>query len=220
MNAAEVSALMRERRTVKAYRAEQSLSAEQQQALLDVMRYSPSSVNSQPWQFVIATSPEAKARIATSTQGAFAYNAPKLLNAAMVVVFCARTELDDTHLAAVLAQEVEDGRHADAQAAARQDQSRRGYVELHRTALRDLPEWTTRQTYLALGSLLFAAATMRIGATPIEGFDSTALDSELNLAPQQLRSVVLCALGERSEEDFNAVLPKSRLHEGHVLRRL
>jgi len=220
MNAAEMSALVRERRTVKAYRADQSLSAAQQQALLDVLRYSPSSVNGQPWQFVIAASAESKARIAKSTQGAFAYNAPKLLNAAMVVVFCARTDLDDSHLSAVLAQEVADGRHADAQAAARQDHTRRGYVSLHREVLQDLPEWTARQAYLALGGLLFAAAAMQIGATPIEGFDAAVLDNELDLAQQQLRSTVLCALGERGADDFNAALPKSRLPEGLVLKML
>jgi len=117
-----------------------------------------------------------------------------------------------------LAQEVADGRHADAQAAARQDHTRRGYVSLHRETLQDLPEWTARQAYIALGGLLFAATAMQIGATPIEGFDTALLDNELDLAQQQLRSTVLCALGERGEEDFNAALPKSRLTSTRVFR--
>jgi len=50
-----------------------------------------------------------------------------------------------------------------------------------------------------------------VDATPMEGFDAAALDKELKLRERGLTSVVLVALGRRSEKDFNAGLPKSRL---------
>ena len=43
------------------------------------------------------------------------------------------------------------------------------------------------------------------------GFDSRALDASLGLREQGLTSVVLVSLGFRSDQDFNADLPKSRL---------
>ncbi|MGL4409959.1 MAG: NAD(P)H nitroreductase, partial [Zoogloea sp.] len=62
--------------------------------------------------------------------------------------------------------------------------------------------------------------TLDIDATPIEGFDAALLDAELGLAEQGLKSVVLVALGYRSEDDFNAKLPKSRLPAAAVITEL
>ena len=74
--------------------------------------------------------------------------------------------------------------------------------------------------YLALGTLLLGAAAKGIDATPMEGIDRQALDEELGLAAQGLSSVVAVALGYRSDSDFNAALPKSRLPAERVLTRL
>jgi nitroreductase len=56
-------------------------------ALLEQLRHSPSSVNSQPWHFIVADTDEGKARLAKSTEVGFAYNTPKILNASHVIVF-------------------------------------------------------------------------------------------------------------------------------------
>jgi nitroreductase/dihydropteridine reductase len=45
----------------------------------------------------------------------------------------------------------------------------------------------------------------------MEGFDQRALDQALGLREKGFTSVVLVSLGYRSEADFNAALPKSRL---------
>ena len=97
------------------------------------------------------------------------------------------------------------------QARAGQDASRRGYVNLHRFDQKDLQHWMEKQTYLALGTALLGAAAHGLDATPIEGFDSKVLDAELGLREQGFTSVVVLALGYRSEQDFNAGLNKSRL---------
>ena len=55
------------------------------------------------------------------------------------------------------------------------------------------------------------AAYLNIDACPMEGFDQVALDNALGLGKRGLTSVVLVSLGYRSDEDFNAKLPKSRL---------
>ena len=97
-----------------------------------------------------------------------------------------------------------------------QDKTRRSYVDMHRYELRDVPQWMEKQVYLALGGLLVSAAVLGIDATPMEGFDSRALDLELGLRERGLTSVVLAAFGHRSEQDFNAKLPKSRLPREQV----
>ena len=217
MNVAEVATT---RHTSKAFDASRRIPDEILEQLCTVLRFAPSSVNSQPWHFIVAGSNEAKARIGETLQGAYAYNEPKVRNASHVVVFCARTDLDEAHLANLLAQEDRDGRFASAEARAGQDKSRHYYVGLHRDERKDLAEWIDRQVYIALGTLMFSAAAVGVDACAMEGIDTAALDAALGLPEKGLRSVVLLALGYRSEGDFNASLPKSRLPMASVLSTL
>ncbi|MGE8392395.1 oxygen-insensitive NAD(P)H nitroreductase [Pseudomonas sp. BIGb0427] len=207
----DLVSLAQRRYTTKAFDAARKIPAATVQALLEQLRNSPSSVNSQPWHFVIAQTQPQRVRVAKSTDGGFAYNQAKILNASHVIVFCTRTHMPDDHLQAVLAQEAADGRFHNAEARAGQDRSRRGYVDLHRFDQKDLQHWMEKQTYLALGTLLLGAAALGVDATPMEGFDSKMLDAELGLRDQGFTSLVLVSLGYHSSDDFNAGLPKSRL---------
>ncbi|WP_343551018.1 oxygen-insensitive NAD(P)H nitroreductase [Pantoea sp.] len=199
------------RHTVKAFEQGKSLPQEEIETLLNVLRNSPSSVNSQPWHFVVASTAAGREQIAQSTDGAFVYNSPKVLNASHVIALCMRTDLDEAHLNNVLAKEEADGRFAKPEGKAGQDKSRRSYVDMHRYESRDIPQWMEKQVYLALGGLLLGAAMLGIDATPMEGFDQSALDKALGLREKGFTSVVLVSLGYRSDADFNAGLPKSRL---------
>ncbi|WP_116138297.1 oxygen-insensitive NAD(P)H nitroreductase [Trinickia diaoshuihuensis] len=204
------------RHTVKAYEAGKSLPDAQVETLLTALHQSPSSVNSQPWHFVVASTAEGRARIAAATTGAYAYNEQKVINASHVIAMCMRIDLDDSHLEAILERESADGRFKTLEMRAGQDKSRRSYVDMHKYERRDTAQWMEKQVYLALGGLLLGAAVLGIDATPMEGFDSRALDASLGLRERGLTSVVLVSLGYRSDEDFNAGLPKSRLPRDQV----
>ena len=207
----DIARIAQTRYTTKAFDSSKTIPQEKIDQLCAVLRHAPSSVNSQPWHFVIAATPEAKQHITKATQQGFAYNEPKVRNASHVVVLCAKTSLDDAHLKAVLAQEQQDGRFASPEAMANQDKSRRFYVNLHQAELKDERAWIEHQVYLALGTLLLGAGALGIDACPMEGFAGVALDAELGLAERGLSAVVLVALGYRGADDFNAALPKSRL---------
>ncbi|MBX9936804.1 MAG: nitroreductase family protein, partial [Burkholderiaceae bacterium] len=107
-----LSDIAKTRYTSKAFDPARKIPADTFAELETLLRYAPSSVNSQPWHFFIASTEEGKARIANATQGGFAYNAPKITNASHVIVFCTRHALDEQHLSAVLEQEGQDGRFA------------------------------------------------------------------------------------------------------------
>ncbi|KAB1232251.1 NAD(P)H-dependent oxidoreductase [Chryseobacterium viscerum] len=67
------------------------------------------------------------------------------------------------------------------------------------------------QTYIALGFGLLAAADLKIDATPLEGFDSQAVDALLKLQEQGLKSTVMMALGYKDEDkDWWGKLKKIR----------
>lgn len=208
-----ISKIAQTRYTTKAFDSTRKIPFDQLSQLRDLLRYAPSSVNSQPWHYVMSGSEEGKARIAKSTLAAYAFNTPKIQNASHVVVFCARHDMDESHFASLLAQEQKDGRFATEQARQGQDNGRRFFVDLNRQTPTSVSAWIEKQVYLALGTLLLGAGVMEIDACPMEGFDSAILDSELNLSARGLRSVVVVALGYRHPDDVNSKIPKSRLDE-------
>lgn len=64
-----------------------------------------------------------------------------------------------------------------------------------------LLQWASRQIYISLGFLLAAAATEKIDACPMEGFQKDKYDEILELSQKGLSSVVMAAVGFRSEND-------------------
>lgn len=217
MNIAQVA---QTRYTTKAFDPTKKIPAETVEQLLTVLHNVPSSINSQPWHYFVATTAEGKAKVAEGTPGTYAYNAPKILNASHVVVLCARNEFDDAHIAAILENEDKAGRFATPEAKTTQSNSRTYYANLHRVEKKDTEVWMDKQIYIALGMLLFAAGAAGVDACPIEGFDPQALDLAMNLKEKGLHSVVMVALGYRSGEDFNAKLPKSRLPAEAVITQI
>lgn len=212
-----ITDIIRTRYTSKAYDASRGLTDEQREQLLELLRLSPSSVNSQPWHFFVIESADAKSRILPAFGEA---NAAKVQNAAMVVVFTTRTEMDENHLQTLLAQEQQDGRFQSEDAKAGQDAGRRYFVNLNSHSVEQQRNWMARQAYLSLGFLLFGSAAMGLDATPIEGFTPKTMDEILGLQAQRLQSVVVAAIGYHSEQDFNARLPKSRLTRDKVITLL
>ncbi|KAF5297606.1 hypothetical protein FQR65_LT19702 [Abscondita terminalis] len=101
-----------------------------------------------------------------------------------------------------------------------QKESRSGYVSYYRNEKGDIQRWAENQTFIALGQMLLAAGIEGIDATPIGGFDEAILTEELGLTEKNLIPSVIMTLGYRSDVDFNAKLPKSRLAQKDVITRL
>jgi nitroreductase len=78
-------------------------------------------------------------------------------------------------------------------------------------------EWSARQLYIALGTLLTSAAVLGIDACPMEGFDIAKFDEILGLGAKGLSARVCCALGFRSSADKYASAPKVRFTRAQVL---
>ncbi|KXZ67592.1 Oxygen-insensitive NAD(P)H nitroreductase [Acinetobacter venetianus] len=208
------------RYATKAYDAEKKIPKEQFEKLLEILRFSPSSVNIQPWHFIVVESDEAKQRIASGLTGKYIYNAAKVLNSSHTIIFCTRTDITPEYLEQLLQQDDASGRFKDETAKQGQQDTRSGYVEFYRNELKNLSAWMENQTYLALGQLLFAAGLEGIDATPMEGFDRNTINKEFGLTEKGLKASVIVALGYRSDSDFNSKLPKSRLADDVVFTRL
>lgn len=174
------------RYSTKAFDPSKKLTAEEADKVKTLLQYSPSSTNSQPWHFIVASTEEGKARVA-------------------------KTAMDDAWLQRVVDQEDADGRFATPEAKAANDKGRRFFADMHRVSLKDDHQWMAKQVYLNVGNFLLGVAAMGLDAVPIEGFDAEVLDAEFGLKEKGYTSLVVVPVGHHSIEDFNAGLPKSRL---------
>lgn len=207
----DIVSIALQRYSTKAFDASKKLTADEAEKIKSLLRYSPSSTNSQPWHFIVASTEEGKARVAKSAAGGYVFNERKMLDASHVVVFCAKTAMDDAWLEKVVDQEDADGRFATPEAKAANHKGRTFFADLHRKDRQDDHEWMARQVYLNVGNFLLGVAALGLDAVPIEGFDAAVLDEEFGLKAQGFTSVVVVPVGYHSVEDFNASLPKSRL---------
>ena len=212
--------ISKSRYTTKAYDPNRKIPHEQFTRLLEILRLTPSSINIQPWHFFIAENTNAKERIAKALVGKYAYNAPKVLDSSHTILFCTKADISEQHLENLLHQDDLHGRFKDEAAKQGQKDSRSGYVNYYRNEKGDIQRWAENQTFIALGQILLAAGIEGIDATPIGGFDEQIINDELQLTEKGLVPSVLLILGYRSENDFNAQLPKSRLDKEQIFTQL
>lgn len=82
-------------------------------------------------------------------------------------------------------------------------------------------EHAARQTYIALGFGLVAAAFEEVDATPMEGFIPAKVDEILGLSARGLKSTSIIALGYRDvQKDWLAPLKKVRRPLNEIVTRL
>lgn len=62
------------RHATKAFDSHKKLTPEEVEKLRTLLQYSPSSTNSQPWHFIVASTEKGKVRIEKSATGMFALN--------------------------------------------------------------------------------------------------------------------------------------------------
>lgn len=206
------------RYTTKEFDASKKISDANMLEVKNLLRMSPSSINLQPWHFIIAESKEGKARMAKGTQGFFHFNEPKITNASAVVLFCAKTNVEEDYINHIVDTEDKAGRFPNEDIKNGFYGAMKAFIDIHKYDLKDVQHWIEKQVYLNIGSFLLGVATLGIDATPMEGIDVKALDEEFGLREQGFTTLVAVSLGYRTATDFNATdkNPKARLAENEI----
>lgn len=217
----DITHYLHNRHTVKAYDADKKISNDNVEKIKELLRFSPSSTNAQPWHFILASTNEAKERIAKANEDMYPFNNPSILAASHVVIFCSRLAIEEDHLSKVLAQEEKDGRFPEQEHKDGMDTGRKFFINIHKHDYKDVQHWMDKQVYLNIGQFLLGVATLGIDATPMEGIDIKSIDKEFGLREKGYTSLVAVALGyHHPEEDYNAKLPKSRLPYSEILTEI
>ena len=209
MTGADVVARMEWRYATKEFDPAKPVSADDWASLEQALVLAPSSFGLQPWRFIVVTDQATKARLLPAS-----WNQAQIVDASHVVVFATRTELVDADIDDYIARISEvRGLTIESQAGYRRMMA--GYLLPRDTGF--IREWGAKQTYIALGTLMTAAAMIGVDVCPIEGFDPAKYDEILGLTAQGYTSVVVAAAGHRTEGDKYARLPKVRFPKDRVV---
>lgn len=190
------------RYATKKMKAATPVPQEKVDAIIEAVRLAPTSSGLQPFELLVITNKELRAEIAKA-----ANNQAQVTDGSHLLVFATWDNYTEERIDEVVNLTVE----------ARGDMpTLRGYFDfLKANYLKRDPEvnyaHAARQTYIALGFALMAAAEQEVDSTPIEGFSPDAVDAILGLRERGLRSVVLLPLGYRDQEgDWLLPMPKVR----------
>tara|TARA_Y100001960_G_scaffold333833_1_gene441429 strand:+ start:7499 stop:8161 length:663 start_codon:yes stop_codon:yes gene_type:complete len=214
----DITHYAKSRYSAKAYLADKKIPAQDMEKIKELLKYSASSTNAQPWHFIIATTDEAKAKLVKATEQ-FPFNTQAIKDASAVVVFCTKTDIDESFLLKVLDQEVKDGRFTNApEFKDKMHEARSWFVNTHKEELGDVKHWMEKQVYLNLGSFLLGVSTLGIDSLPMEGIQFDVLDKEFDLTSKGYSSTVVVPIGYADKEnDYNSKTPKSRLSYEEIL---
>ncbi|ORT48751.1 flavin reductase [Vibrio sp. qd031] len=198
------------RYTAKKYDAEKRISADDMAVIKEALRLSASSINSQPWKFVVVESDEAKQRFHNTFARMHQFNQPHAKEASHTILFAYDPKFTKEKFAKRVDAEVASG-HLPAEM---YDQFMGAYAfaDANTDEHGHNGEWTKAQSYLALGNLLHVLARLGIASTPMEGVDSEligqAFEKELD---GHICTVALSMGYHKDGEDYNYGLPKARL---------
>jgi len=165
------------------------------QKLLQFLRSAPTSTNIQPNHFYVLATDEGKQRLADNLGQRFQDNAEKILNSSHTIILTTRADLPDSHVDAVFSKERADGRFPDPAKQELWESMTRDSLNLRNYGYKDLNHWMEKQTYMAVGLTMMAAAELGVEATPLEGFDPTSVDKAFKIRETGHPTTVLLALG-------------------------
>ena len=85
---------------------------------------------------------------------------------------------------------------------------------------KDIFDWATKQSYIALGNLMTTASLLDIDSCPIEGINPEKYDEILGISNSKYATICVCALGFRSVEDKYQNLKKVRFEHDFLLKKI
>lgn len=170
--------------------------------ILEAIRLAPTSFGLQPFKVIVVENPQLREKIFNE-----ACQQPQIKESSHVLVFAANKK--------VSAEQIEEYMQLIASVRSIPVESLNDFKAMFGGIVAGTAEqnfvWAARQAYLAFGVGIVAAATEKVDATPMEGFNPEALDKILGLPEQNLGSTTILALGYRDEaNDYLAKALKVR----------
>jgi nitroreductase len=157
--------------------------------ILEATKLAPSSFGLTPYNIIVIENEETRKKL----QPHF-YNQPQVGESSALVIFATWNSITEKEVAEYM-QEIAEERGVPVESL----NDFASYINgsIKNLTAEQLQIWAAKQTYIALGFTLVAAATEEIDATPMEGFKPDAVDEALGLKELGLHSAVAVTLGYR-----------------------
>jgi nitroreductase len=181
------------RYATKKFDATKKISSEDLNTLKEAVRLAASSYGLQPYKVVIVENPEIREQLKAA-----AYGQTQITDSSQLFIFANDLNAGPESVAAYI-QNISETRGIPTEALG-------GFADMMNGVISNLSQeakniWTAKQTYIALGTLLAAAAELKIDATPMEGFNAAAFNEILGFDKLGLNASVIATVGYRHDED-------------------
>lgn len=201
------------RYAVKKFDPQKKVSDKDWQVLENSLVLSPSSYGLQPWKFLVVQNPQLRTQLREASWGQ-----SQVTDCSHYVVLTYKKKMDEAHIQ----------KYVDKIASVRGVSlaSLDGYKNMMIGDVVKGPRaqvidwWAQKQTYIAMGFLMEAAALLKIDACPMEGLDPKAYDKILKLEGTEWASVAAVAVGYRHSEDALQNAAKVRFDNKDVVQFL
>lgn len=196
------------RHATKSFDPDRKISDEDFHFILETGRLSPSSVGSEPWKFLVVQNPELRSKLREVTWGAQG----QLPTASHFVIILARKNVryDSTYLREQMLEVKQMTEEVFNQVLGRYREFQERDLNILESE-RSLFDWASKQTYIALGNMMTAAAEIGIDSCPIEGFQVNEVDKLLAaegiMDANEFGVSVMAAFGYRTDKELR---PKAR----------
>lgn len=171
--------------------------------ILHAARMAPTSFGTQPFHITVVNDPALREKMKAASFGQ-----AQVTEASHILVFQARTDIDERVDAYVDLATGGDAAAKEAMA---------GYTGMMHGSMQAKVgaelAWAGRQTYIALGFALAAAAELGIDSCPMEGFDPDAIDAILGNPPER-KTLAYMTIGYRTKGPDR---PKVRFPESDLI---
>ena len=190
------------RYATKKFDATKKISDADLNTLKEAVRLAASSYGLQPFKVVIVENPELREKLKAE-----AWGQTQITDASHLFIFASDVALDAASVDQYIAN-ISKTRGVPVDALG-------GFSDMMKNVVGNLSgdaknTWTAKQTYIALGTLLSAAAELKIDTTPMEGFSPAAFNEILGFDKLGLNAVVVATIGYRHDEDDSQHYKKVR----------
>jgi nitroreductase / dihydropteridine reductase len=187
--------------------------ADKLNTIIEATRLAPSGFGLTPYTIIVVEDDEIRKKL----QPAF-YNQSQVVDGSAVIVFAAWNNVTEKKVAEYM-QDIAEQRGVPVESL--NDFAGNINGSFKKLTPEQARVWADKQTYLALGFSLVAAAAEQIDATPMEGFSPDAVDAVLGLKELGLHSAVALTLGYRDAANDYLVNAKKvrRTHDKLVIKK-
>jgi len=190
------------RYATKRFNTNQRISEDDLKTIKKSLQLVPSSYGLQPLKYILVENTDLREKLVSAS-----YNQRQVQDASHLLVICSSLKMTEKHIDDFM-ENVATTRNVKLETTS-------GYSNFVKSTVNNMEDdkierWNQNQAYIALGQLLHTCASLRIDATPMEGFIPEQYAEILGVDKNEFHVTLVCPMGYRHEEDETQHLQKVR----------